>query len=76
VWRRAWVEGSFIVVHCPLDELQRFHLADLKEDVAETNKKYREILEQARRRQARAQQLAEEEQRRKERALDSLDFNP
>ena len=76
MWRRAWIEGGFIVVHCPLEELQPYHLADLKEDVAETNKKYRALLEQARKRQARAQQLADEEQRRKEQALGSLDFNP
>lgn len=76
MWRRAWVEDGFIVVHCPLEELQRYHLADLKEDVAETNKKYRALLEQSRRQHTRAQQRADEERRRKGQALDSLDFSP
>lgn len=74
MWRRARIEGSFMVVHCPLEELQRYHLADLKEDVAEANKKYRALLEEARKRHARAKELVDEEQRRTQQALDSLDF--
>ncbi len=75
MWRRAWVEGAYIVVHCPVDELQRHHLPDLKQDVAETNRTYRDLLQQARMREARAQQLAEEERRKTEQELDSLNFN-
>lgn len=42
---RAWIEDSFIVVHCCLDEIKRYHLSDITEDVKNTNKKYREYLQ-------------------------------
>lgn len=44
-WRHAWVEGRDIVVHCPLDEV-KLHSEDIKQDVANTNQKYREYLHQ------------------------------
>ena len=43
-WRRAWIEGAAIVVHAPLDEIEKYHFADLVEDVQNTNAKYREYL--------------------------------
>ncbi len=42
MWREAWVEGGYIVVHCPLDELEKYHRNDLLTDVANTNTKYRD----------------------------------
>jgi len=46
MWRHAWIEGHYIVVHCCLDEVEKYHLNDLKQDVANTNAKYREYLKQ------------------------------
>jgi TIR domain len=46
MWRRAWVEGKYVVVHCEPEEVEAHHLADLKEDVATSNQKYREHLKQ------------------------------
>ncbi len=37
MWRRAWIEGNNIVVHCPLDELEKYHLKDLLKDAETTN---------------------------------------
>jgi hypothetical protein len=44
MWRRAWTEGDYIVVYCVPEELERYHLRDLREDVANANAKYREYL--------------------------------
>ncbi len=29
MWRRAWVEGQHIIIHCVPDELEKYHLKDL-----------------------------------------------
>jgi hypothetical protein len=44
MWRRAWIEGQHIVIHCVPDELEKYHLADLREDVKNSNTKYRQYL--------------------------------
>ncbi|MCK2149444.1 hypothetical protein MYE70_10235 [Marinobacter alexandrii] len=44
MWRRAHVEGQHIVIDCPLDEVERIHLKDLKTDVANSNAKYRDLV--------------------------------
>ena len=44
MWRRAWIESKNIIVHCALDELEKYHLEDLQQDVDTTNKKYRQYL--------------------------------
>lgn len=44
MWRRAWVESNCIVIHCVPDELKQYHLRDLKEDVTNSNSKYRQQL--------------------------------
>lgn len=40
MWRHAWIEGQYIVVDCVPEEIERYHLKDLKEDVSNTNAKY------------------------------------
>jgi hypothetical protein len=44
MWRRAWIEGKHIVIHCGLEEIEKYHLNDLQEDVNNSNKKYRDYL--------------------------------
>lgn len=44
MWRRAWLDGDCIVVHCPPEELERYHMKDLMQDVANANLKYRSFL--------------------------------
>lgn len=73
-WRRAWIEGNYIVIHCVPDEVLKYHLNDLNEDVRKSNAKYREYL-----RRLEAQRAWAELQERKlledlDRALDDLTF--
>jgi len=37
MWRNAWVDGDYVVINCPLDELKAHHLDDLKADVEVAN---------------------------------------
>jgi len=52
MWRNAWIEGDYIVVECDPDEIEKYHLNDLKQDVKTSNQKYIQL-------------IAEEEQKRK-----------
>jgi hypothetical protein len=44
MWREAWVEGDYIIIYCVPEELERYHLNDLKQDVSSCNAKYRKYL--------------------------------
>lgn len=44
MWRRAWIEGEYIVIHCVPEELEKYHLNDLRQDVKNANIKYRKYL--------------------------------
>ena len=67
IWRNAWVIGGHIVVECVPEELEQFQLNHLKEDVANTNRKFpecaatkkAEILQQLREREEARKQLEE-----------------
>jgi hypothetical protein len=41
-WREAWIDRKFIVVECLVEELEKYHLHDLKQDMAQANKAYGE----------------------------------
>jgi hypothetical protein len=41
-WREAWIDRKFIVVECLAHELEKYHLNDLKQDIAFANKAYGE----------------------------------
>ena len=41
-WREAWIDRKFIIVECLTDELEKYHLNDLRQDIAYANKLYRE----------------------------------
>ena len=49
MWREAWIEGKYIVVHCVPEEIEQYHLKDLREDVQNVSLKYNQLLEQQRR---------------------------
>lgn len=59
MWRTAEVEGDNIVVDCVPEELEQYHLRDLKEDVRNTNEKYRGYLTHEEQRIQNAQEAAE-----------------
>jgi hypothetical protein len=56
MWRRAWIEGKYVVVHCEPEEVEAHHMNDIRQDVATSNAKYREHLK--RDADARARELA------------------
>lgn len=58
MWRSAWIEGDCVVVKCALEEIERYHLRDLKEDVATANAQFS------------AAALMKEEQDRQRRAIE------
>jgi hypothetical protein len=53
MWRRAWIESGHIVIHCVPDELENYHMRDLREDVENANSKYRKYLMEEEQRKAR-----------------------
>jgi len=44
-WRQAWLDRKYIVVECPVHEIETYHLNDLKQDIAHANRQYRSHLE-------------------------------
>jgi len=68
MWREAWVEGRHIVVDCVPEEIERYHLRDLNEDVAKANEKYRDYLGKV----ARAQQQQQQAEQKEKSRLDGL----
>jgi hypothetical protein len=75
MWRDAWIEGDAIVVDCVPEEIQQHHLADLKQDVANSNKKYRDFLRRDHGEKQRRQQAEEAEKKRLEEIRRKLDFS-
>lgn len=75
MWRQAWIEGDCVVIKCALDELQRYHLNDLKQDVANATENLANAISQ---RNARAKIEADrkkEENEARDKYLDDLDFS-
>ena len=58
MWRKAWIEGDYIVVYCVPDEIERHHANDLKEDVKNSNSKYRQYLMEEERKEAKKAEQA------------------
>lgn len=74
MWRRAWIEGQYIIVHCCLDEITKIHFKDIKQDVINTNQKYREYLHKQVLELERKRKREEKEQKEIDKVLDGLDF--
>jgi len=64
MWRHAWIEGEYIVIHCVPDEIEKYHANDIKEDVKSANSKFRQYLtEEAQKEEKKSEQaLAERNQ--------------
>jgi hypothetical protein len=75
VWREAWIEGHFILMTCPLEELERYHLEYLKEDVNNTNEKYKLLIAQQEELAARRLQAKEDEKRKLQEINNRLKFS-
>ncbi len=66
MWRRAHVAGQYIVIECPIDEIERYHKTPLSDVVAEVNLQYRKYLAESRaqeERERRAQEAADQRAR-------------
>lgn len=75
MWRRAWIQGSTIIVDCVPEELERHHLKDLKEDVANANAKFRTYLAREEHRAQAAAEVKQRERERIEQLRDRLNFD-
>lgn len=72
MWRKAWIDGYNIVVHCGLDEVKKFHMQDINEDVVNSNKKYRSYLKQLEVKKQKAIEKELNEKNKIDSALDDL----
>lgn len=61
MWRRAWIEGSHVVVYCVPEELEKYHMNDLLQDTKNCNEKYRGYLMDLARQEAREQSHVREQ---------------
>jgi len=75
MWREAWVEGQDIVVHCTPAEIKEYHLEDIKEDLSNTNQKYRKYLQEQAIQEERKRIKAEKEKLEISDALEGLEFD-
>jgi hypothetical protein len=75
MWRAAEVNVNHIVVDCVTEEIEQYHLRDLKEDVANANKKYRHFLTQVAQQQQQQQKAQTAEREQLEQLRERLDFN-
>lgn len=67
MWRDAWIEGEYIVVHCVPDAMEKYHANDIKEDVNKSNSKYRQyLMEEAKKEAQKAEQALSESNQLKE----------
>lgn len=75
MWRKAWVSGDCVAVKCALDELERYHLRDLKEDVETANQAYAQEKNAQEARARYEQEQREKEEAKRNAALDKLKFD-
>jgi hypothetical protein len=68
MWRRVYIRGKHVIIECPLEELDKYHLRDVKEDLSNTNTKYRGVLFQ----EKQAKTRIEEELKRREDEKNSI----
>lgn len=74
LWRKARVAGSFIIVECPLKELEAYHLRDVKQDVETANTEYRLLIARQAERDAAEKKASTEERASVRDALGKLKF--
>jgi len=75
MWRRAWIEGDCVVIKCAIDELQRYHLKDLKQDVANANENLAQAIDKHNARERIEAERRDAERVKRDSLLDDLDFS-
>jgi hypothetical protein len=74
MWRRVWIESDYLIVHCVPEEMKEYHLRDVKQDVANSNQKYREYLMHVERQHVSDAKRRGKEKRMLDDTLDGLDL--
>jgi len=74
-WREAWIEEKYIIIYCLPEELEKVHDKDLREDVDNTNYKYRTLLTDRAQEEALKERKEEKELTRLKDIKDKLKFN-
>ena len=74
MWRDAWVENDCVVIKCAIDELTRYHVKDLKEDVATANRTYLQAKNDAEQKYKFEQEKAAKLKKERDDILDQIDF--
>lgn len=72
-WRQVWTEGGALIVHCPLDEV-KLHSEDIKQDVANTNQRYREYLHRLAFHEEKERKKKGDERKKIDDAISGIDF--
>ncbi len=75
IWRDATIDGMFIIITCTPEELEKYHLEFLKEDVKNTNEKFRLSIAEQEELSARFRQSEEARKKRLEEVRDRLKFD-
>lgn len=75
MWRKAWIEGDCVVIRCALEEIEQYHLRDLKKDVARANADYTQELRMIEEQERQQQELARRKKVARDDKLDQLDFD-
>jgi hypothetical protein len=75
IWREATIDGMFLVITCTPEELEKHHLEFLKEDVKNTNRKFKLSIAEQEEQAARFRQSEEERKKRLEEVRDRLKFD-
>jgi hypothetical protein len=74
MWRRAWIESDYVIVHCVPEEMKQYHLRDVKQDVANSNGKYRDYLMRVERQRVSDAQRLDKEKSMLDDTLDGLEL--
>jgi hypothetical protein len=75
MWREAWIENDCVVVKCVIDELSRYHLNDLKQDVANANENFIRAVRDEELKRKREPDRLEQARIERDKSLDDLDFS-
>jgi hypothetical protein len=75
IWCNATIDGMFMVITCTPEDLEKDHLACLKEDVKNTNEKFRRSIVEQEEWSVRVRQSEEARKRRLEEVRNRLQFD-
>jgi hypothetical protein len=74
-WRNAWIDRKYIVVECIPEEIELYHLNDLKQDIAKANQRCREYFKHQTRAEHQKHHAAEQVHERLREIKNRLNFD-